>query len=182
MRKTEHYGLNLWDLEDRIKMEDFNSDNAKLDAALASFTQGGAGLLLDTFNGEGPYGSIYKTLWDWSEPLGWDEYSLVLIMGHVTRNDPDAAPYAALLYAASPMEEEEESTKFSFSPGGFLYVLTPMRDPSRLVEGFFLSGGAAASFRGTKAFDQIRRFKVGGKKNGVDATVNVQNLRAIGIR
>jgi len=35
MKQTENYRLNQWDLTDRIRMEDFNSDNAKLEAALA---------------------------------------------------------------------------------------------------------------------------------------------------
>lgn len=35
MNKTGKYQLNQWELTDRIQMEDFNSDNAKIDAALA---------------------------------------------------------------------------------------------------------------------------------------------------
>ena len=31
---TQHYALNRWDLNDQIIMEDFNDDNAKIDAAL----------------------------------------------------------------------------------------------------------------------------------------------------
>lgn len=34
MKQTEHYGLNQWELTDRIRMEDFNGDNEKVDAAL----------------------------------------------------------------------------------------------------------------------------------------------------
>ena len=34
MKKTETYELNQWDASDRIRMEDFNADNAKLEAAL----------------------------------------------------------------------------------------------------------------------------------------------------
>ena len=35
MNKTSNYQLNQWELTDRIRMEDFNGDNAKIDAALA---------------------------------------------------------------------------------------------------------------------------------------------------
>ena len=35
MNSTEHLGLNQWEAEDRILRTDFNSDNAKIDAALA---------------------------------------------------------------------------------------------------------------------------------------------------
>lgn len=34
LKKTTNYQLNLWELEDRILMDDFNADNAKIDAAL----------------------------------------------------------------------------------------------------------------------------------------------------
>ena len=34
MQKTVNYQLNQWVKSDRIQMEDFNSDNAKIDAAL----------------------------------------------------------------------------------------------------------------------------------------------------
>ena len=36
LTKTEHYQLNQWQKTDRVLMEDFNSDNAKIDAALAA--------------------------------------------------------------------------------------------------------------------------------------------------
>ena len=35
MNKTPNYQLNQWDKSDRIQMEDFNADNAKIEAALA---------------------------------------------------------------------------------------------------------------------------------------------------
>ena len=34
MNKTPNYQLNQWDKSDRIQMEDFNADNAKIEAAL----------------------------------------------------------------------------------------------------------------------------------------------------
>lgn len=35
MKQTDQYGLNQWELSDRIRMEDFNADNLKIAAALA---------------------------------------------------------------------------------------------------------------------------------------------------
>lgn len=35
MQQTNNYGLNQWEMTDRIKMEDFNGDNEKVDTALA---------------------------------------------------------------------------------------------------------------------------------------------------
>ena len=36
MQHTQNYQLSRWEKDDRIMMEDFNADNAKLDAALAA--------------------------------------------------------------------------------------------------------------------------------------------------
>lgn len=36
MDYTENYQLSLWDMTDAVKMDDFNSDHEKIDAALAS--------------------------------------------------------------------------------------------------------------------------------------------------
>ena len=36
MNKTANYNLNQWDKADRVLMEDFNADNAKIDAALGA--------------------------------------------------------------------------------------------------------------------------------------------------
>lgn len=41
---TENYALSQWERSDRILMEDFNADNAKLDAALKAAEQRSAGL------------------------------------------------------------------------------------------------------------------------------------------
>ena len=38
MKQTGAYQLNQWELTDRIRMEDFNSDNAKVDAALSALS------------------------------------------------------------------------------------------------------------------------------------------------
>ena len=35
MKKTAQFGLNQWEMSDRILMDDFNSDNAAIEAALA---------------------------------------------------------------------------------------------------------------------------------------------------
>ena len=39
MTKTEHYQLNQWDAADPVRREDFNADNAKLDAGLAALRE-----------------------------------------------------------------------------------------------------------------------------------------------
>ena len=48
MQKTANYQLNQWVKSDRIQMEDFNSDNAKIDAALKALAGKSAFTLLKT--------------------------------------------------------------------------------------------------------------------------------------
>lgn len=36
MKKTAQFGLNQWEMSDRIQMDDFNRDNAAIEAALAA--------------------------------------------------------------------------------------------------------------------------------------------------
>ena len=55
MTKTTNYQLNQWAKSDRVLMEDFNSDNAKIDAALAA----GAKIATGSYTGTGEYGSSH---------------------------------------------------------------------------------------------------------------------------
>ena len=69
MNKTENYQLSQWELADRIQMEDFNGDNAKIDAALAGLAAtvaaqaaqlakcGNCQLYFTTYTGTGTYGA-----------------------------------------------------------------------------------------------------------------------------
>ena len=54
MTKTTNYQLNQWAKTDRILMEDFNADNAKIDAAMAGF--GNCKIEFGTYTGDGTVG------------------------------------------------------------------------------------------------------------------------------
>ena len=57
MTKTTNYQLNQWAKSDRIMMDDFNSDNAKIDAALKANADAIAavGYVTGTYTGTGSY-------------------------------------------------------------------------------------------------------------------------------
>ncbi len=60
--QTPNYQLNQWSRDDRILMEDFNADNAKIDRALAGFTaaltqKGNCQIVTGQYTGTGLRGS-----------------------------------------------------------------------------------------------------------------------------
>ena len=50
---TEHYNLSQWEAEDRVKREDFNADNAAVDAALAGIALHNCKLYMGSYAGTG---------------------------------------------------------------------------------------------------------------------------------
>lgn len=65
MKKTAQFGLNQWEMSDRIQMDDFNADNAAIEAALAArncqfYTTTYVG------TGDGPAASPFHTSLWWS--------------------------------------------------------------------------------------------------------------------
>ena len=50
MKKTAQFGLNQWEMSDRIQMDDFNADNAAIEAALAARN---CQFYTSTYNGTG---------------------------------------------------------------------------------------------------------------------------------
>ena len=60
MNQTSNYQLNQWEKTDRVQMEDFNNDNAKIDAALkaaneaaAAAAANGAKIVTGAYTGNG---------------------------------------------------------------------------------------------------------------------------------
>lgn len=68
MEKTEYLGLNKWALTDPIKMDDFNEDNKKIDAAIAALAGKGLHLIsLSQSNGNTISGTSCGISGDWGE-------------------------------------------------------------------------------------------------------------------
>lgn len=81
MNQTKKYQLNLWDKTDRIQMEDFNADNAKIEAALASVAEQSA-LVTQCGNCQLYYGT-YTGTGSGATVLSFEKKPLfVTIMGH----------------------------------------------------------------------------------------------------
>ncbi len=53
MTKTTNYQLNQWAKSDRLMMDDFNADNAKIDAALKAVVDGTMQFITGSYVGDG---------------------------------------------------------------------------------------------------------------------------------
>ena len=57
MTKTTNYQLNQWAKSDRIMLEDFNADNAKIDAAIKAVADATPKIVTGSYVGTGSYGA-----------------------------------------------------------------------------------------------------------------------------
>ena len=77
MKQTGNFQLSQWEMEDRIQMEDFNADNAKIDAALVKC--GNSGVEMGSYVGTGAYGENSPN------HLTFDRYPLAVMVAGVDR-------------------------------------------------------------------------------------------------
>lgn len=181
MRQTEHYGLNLWDLSDRIRMDDFNGDNAKLDAAMKALeNRAGVTLLNQASYTAHPTGPRIP-IWRDGEPA-WENYSAVLICGCASEAEAGTTPWASIKVPLNP-----GSTFFStgisldFSYGGFMYIILPFRGSSTKLEGFFLSSGQFKYFQTDNTLTVYSHIEVTALNGNQVKKINVPKLWTIGI-
>lgn len=76
MNKTPNYQLNQWEKSDRIMMEDFNADNAKIEAALEALS--GEHTYIGSYVGDGTDSRII--------PLPFAP-SIAIVFGHIATSD-----------------------------------------------------------------------------------------------
>lgn len=188
MRKTEQYGLNQWDLTDPIRMEDFNADNARLEAALAALAAGGGGLeiLRTDLNrnsssvGIPPTDSSYK-------PVNLSDYNIFLVIGNAVPNSSVSAKTQVRIAIEETPDYNyiyEDAATFTIPTGGYIYVLFPCKNKDLAINGYLLAGDGIHEFIGTAAFDEIKYFmiRVTNASTGADVPSRIGYNRMIGIR
>ena len=87
---TTNYQLNQWAKSDRVLMEDFNSDNQKIDAAIKAVAEGGVKLAIGAYVGDGQFGATHQNSLTFEFAPKW-----IIIMGQ------KSSPNALILIAAA---------------------------------------------------------------------------------
>lgn len=129
MQQTEQYGLNQWELTDRIRMEDFNADNLKIAEALA----GKLGHMQTLTNIKGSSGRVGMSSTNLTK-VNWANYELVFYHGSIipgTTLQDNTITFALPLQSGPTLKISEED---------FLLVFFPRHNPNQLVSGILLCG------------------------------------------
>ena len=148
MKQTERFGLNLWELGDLIRMEDFNADNERLETALAGL--GGITIARGSVGGADclEAGIPIQDLESWGK---WNLVGLLLLA-----RDFQESSGSYILHRPDPACGVQFQTP---NPNG-LYLFAPGKNGGRTVQGAFLSTDMVRFFRGNRPFQQVETVNV----------------------
>lgn len=137
MRKTETYQLNQWELNDRIRMEDFNADNTRLESILTGKLGGFQKIYsYSPGNGKNSDGAALF-IKDWSQ---WECVMVTYDLHETQFLEGDNIQLAM-------MHSSEFSPYFKIPAGGsFFLLLFPLRDETATVRGLAVGSGSCAIF------------------------------------
>lgn len=174
MKQTEQYGLNQWELTDRIRMADFNADNAKIAAALAGKT---GRLEKITFNSLGS-----PSLGLGTKPFvsNWNDWEMTFFFLHADYTPAGAASQLKVQFECSDGSTQPQVVAL-LNPDSLLMIFFPRHDENSLVEGAIIGGG-------TKVFQMPFPFKHLSRMSFGPITTTSQNffqdahIRHFGIR
>lgn len=146
MKQTDQYGLNQWELSDRIRMEDFNADNLKIAQALAGKMGRFEEIHTDASDHPSSGTAVNHIIKNWNE---WDLFGLFF--------HPKVLPEHAKVPMRVSMDCNDGQTTTHpeaaiLQPDPLLILLFPWHDENRLVEGLIIGGG-------TKVFRMSFPFK-----------------------
>lgn len=138
MKKTDVYQLNQWEMSDRVRMEDFNADNARLEAAL----EGKTGRFQQLYqhrpkNGESSFGSHFG-----SKP--WKDLECVIASCDLHETTFQSDDYIALSLLYRDLTYSPYLTRLT--GGSFWVVLFPFHDETASVRGFATGSGSGTIF------------------------------------
>lgn len=149
MQQTEHYGLNQWELTDRILMSDFNADNLKIAAALAEKV--GTWKLIRKNSFCYSCGIIYP-------PWDWKKYSVALVFFDARFSQTDETGRIEWRLTAGQYDPSRFSKTYTTELGPAAFLLFPMRDASNPVRGLFIGCGRCEAVAEDWPFDKLDAF------------------------
>lgn len=151
MKQTDQYGLNQWELSDRIQMEDFNADNLKIAAALAGLDAGKMGKIYpikQSANHEG-FQSMSTSYLKYSSWNDWD-----VVAAYFTPTD-EAGAYQELEFSMQVTVAKNQIIK-TLDSSPFLVLLFPMHNENRFLSGLFITKSGAELLTAPGLFKDLK--------------------------
>lgn len=171
MKQTEHYELNQWELSDRIRMEDFNADNAKIAAALAG--KMGAWELLRTRDIQGSLNHSGPFLAN----RDWEPYNCVAIFFDVqVLSLNSSSTFTWTLCKAGGLLDDY---KYTTPPGSAIFLFFPMQDNDNLVKGIFIGPGTANAITINLPFRDFSGYSLSSRSTTGTETKTVMTVYAM---
>ncbi len=164
MQQTEHYGLNQWELTDRVLMSDFNADNLKLDAALGG-KLGAVEILKESTSMGITIGNTSSEFF-----LSWEDWEFVGLLVHLPVIAGTTAPdihYKLRVDSTSYLEIA------SLPYGSALVLFWPHHDLNREVQGILLGDTGTFHFRLDALFSGLSAYSVRATEGGRMASPNI---------
>ena len=149
MKKTEHYQLNQWEASDRIRMEDFNADNQRLEAALLE--KPGRMELISTFSsGNGSFMLSAPILF--APKVDWNQFARVIFFQdfHKTKFKNDEFIHIGLNLDGVIYQE-----KLIIPAGSFMVVCFPNHNAEGMIRLVIIGKGTGTFFLDRK-YDDLR--------------------------
>ena len=165
MRKTENFNLSQWDLDDRILMNDFNSDNLKIDAALAALSAGSGGGITCLSESSQYYERQYSVSWNILNQLGsWSDWAVVGIFLDIPKfNDfTDGYDEFRMRFSNGDTETGAYSAYFAGNESApYIVLLLPFYKDDVPLSGIVFGNYSFQTFHATKNFKDFNTVKVG---------------------
>jgi len=150
MKQTEQYGLNQWELADRIQMDDFNADNLKIAQALGGKL--GHTEIIHTKSWKGSFASVGVDI----VSLNWDEWDYV---GLLLELNPTPVNSETYLYCFPTADNARQPITVPMAQTAII-LLTPWRDGARPIQGIAF-GTSANVFNYERQLSSIPAFQFG---------------------
>ncbi len=158
MNQTNKYKLSQWSPEDRIRREDFNSDNLKLETALSGLDTS-LSRLTSSVNGKMSKIEILETYDGISmfspPPRNWNDWDLIgMVISH-----PNTPALNTTMEFGLQCRNYPNDFKIEGIPTpGYLMIMMPHHNAARPVEGFlvadrFIPFTCAFNFQDITLFD-----------------------------
>ena len=177
MEHTEYHQLSLWDEDDRILMEDFNSDNAKTEAGLLEKI--GRMEFIQNVSTT-PASSSFSTL-----PLpdmDWDAWETVLLISTMTYAEDQSYNFWVNNGSTRAINSHGGTQIAKVGVGPFALIFLPCHDSSRRVQLFYVGRETGMGITETATFDQMTQLEISYHGSGTYYFSSPKTFALYGVR